>query len=430
MNSHEVRRRIDGVAERFMADNYTQYGEKLKGLVQEFVNDPLCTEHYELDVQWSILHFLLELSRNPVSALYGDKKSIQLDDSANGDEQRPDRRRSSAMHDLVNSLIQHNIPTIPEQQAGKSNNADGESDLSVSWNFSCGHFEPICRWFFLILVFLINENFFPKEWSDEEDEGAVGRANSSEKSMVESQLSDHRPLRLKLIPTAKEVLRPPEKKSIFTEFDSSKAFEWRDKSVQPAWWLESTPNENVTVLSEWCLLREIIWVLFLEPFDTESDADGLQKLSKSFSLKSDTDEIVANPNITLSSTSVNGLNSILTVFARVATKLYRIQKFLRDVFERPEANTFLDTVQSAPNSIQSYANGLKDYLRIISRAICDLEIEIVEQDLTKTHTIVYLYNQLYPHFRTVDILYDIHCDVYIDFKTNAGKKNRQINFTF
>lgn len=244
---------------------------------------------------------------------------------------------------------------------------------------------------------------------------------ASQQSVNDPQRSDIRPLRLKLIPCVKEVLRPPEKRSIFTEFDSSKAFAWRDKNVQPAWWIDSTSAENVAVLSEWCLLREIIWVLFLEPFDTETDAQAMKKLSKSFSIKYDTDEIIPNGNITLSSTSVNGLNTMLTEFARVATKLYRFQKFFKAVFHRPEANTFLDTVQSAPHSIRSYANGLQDFLRVISQAICDLEIEIAQQDLTKTHTIVYFHNQLYPHFRTIDILYDIHTDVYIDFRTNAGK---------
>lgn len=126
VNSHEVRRRIDGIAERFMADNYTQYGEKLKELAQEFVIDPLCTNHYELDVQWSILHFLLEVSRNPVAALSEDKNSIRIDKFGNvDDDANPDRRRSSAMHELVNSLIQHNIK-IPCPKL-----ATNDSDLSV-----------------------------------------------------------------------------------------------------------------------------------------------------------------------------------------------------------------------------------------------------------------------------------------------------------
>lgn len=131
MNNHEVIRRIDGVAERFMADNYTQHGEKLKELVQEFVTDPLCTNHYELDVQWSIVNFLLGVSRNPVAALSEDKNSIRLADLVSVDDDKHDRRRSSAMHELVNSLIQHNIPPIRDQTS-ESQAENGDSDLSVS----------------------------------------------------------------------------------------------------------------------------------------------------------------------------------------------------------------------------------------------------------------------------------------------------------
>lgn len=123
-----MRRRVDGVAERFMADNYTQYGERLKKLVQEFVTDPLCINHYEYDIQWSLVNFLLEVSKNPVAALSIDKNSIRIDDSGHGDDIRPDRRKSSAMHELVRSLIKHNIPMGVERQRG----ADDESDLSVS----------------------------------------------------------------------------------------------------------------------------------------------------------------------------------------------------------------------------------------------------------------------------------------------------------
>lgn len=129
VNSHEVRRRVDGVAERFMADNYTQYGERLKKLVNEFVTDPLCINHYEYDIQWSLVHFLLEVSKNPLSV---DKNSIRIDDS--GDDIRLDRRKSSAMHELVSSLIKHNIPMGVEQLKGM----DDESDLSVSMEFCVG----------------------------------------------------------------------------------------------------------------------------------------------------------------------------------------------------------------------------------------------------------------------------------------------------
>lgn len=136
VNSHEVRRRIDGIAERFMADNYTQHGEKLKELVNEFVLDPLCTNHYELDVQWSITQFLLCVSRNPVAALSENKDSIKITDlctDGNDDDTLAHRRRSSVMHELVNSLIQHNIPAIRDEASVFTD--DDDTDLSVSGVF-------------------------------------------------------------------------------------------------------------------------------------------------------------------------------------------------------------------------------------------------------------------------------------------------------
>lgn len=114
-----------------MADNYADYGEKLKELVQEFVTHPLCINHFELDVQWSLINFLLDVSKNPVAALAENKNSIKLEDLNVEDEIEPDRRRSFAMHELVNSLIQNNIPIVRDG-ATKPKATDDDSDLSVS----------------------------------------------------------------------------------------------------------------------------------------------------------------------------------------------------------------------------------------------------------------------------------------------------------
>lgn len=133
VNSHEVRRRIEGISERFMADNYTQHGEKLKELVNEFVTNPLCTNHYELDVQWSIIQLLLGVSKNPVAALSKNKNSIKLADLEIEDSDfTPNRRQSLAMHELVNSLMQHNISTVREEASKSVVTEDDDTDLSVS----------------------------------------------------------------------------------------------------------------------------------------------------------------------------------------------------------------------------------------------------------------------------------------------------------
>lgn len=126
-----MRRRVNGLSERFMANNYTRYGERLMELVQQFVTEPLCTEHYELDVQWSILQFLLDVSTNPVAALAENKEAIRTEDSINGEDGANDQL-SDTMNELLNSLMQHNI-SVNSNQSDSPLHAD-KSDLSVSLN--------------------------------------------------------------------------------------------------------------------------------------------------------------------------------------------------------------------------------------------------------------------------------------------------------
>lgn len=215
------------------------------------------------------------------------------------------------------------------------------------------------------------------------------------------------------------MLKPPEKKSIFTEFDCSKATTWREKNVQHSWW--NSNSDNPSIVSEWCLLREIIWTLELQPLDSDMSTETIKQFSKFFSVNLAEDEIVVNSSVSLTSATADDLQPILSEIASVSTKLYRFRKFFANVFHPPAVNNFLETVQMAPHSIQCYATGMRDFMRIISKAIIDLEIEFIEQDLSQTVTLIQLYNKLRSHFKTVHTLYDIHENVYIDFKTNAGK---------
>lgn len=123
VNSHEVRRRIDGLAERFVASNYTSYANRLKELCNSFVADPLCNNHYETDVQWSVLHFLLEMSRNPVSALSENKSQIPLTDVEDDDEATRRNECEQFMSEMIDSLVLVNEPA--------NNTKYEDSDLSV-----------------------------------------------------------------------------------------------------------------------------------------------------------------------------------------------------------------------------------------------------------------------------------------------------------
>lgn len=241
------------------------------------------------------------------------------------------------------------------------------------------------------------------------------RSNQS----IDSMQTDIKPLRLKLMPFGRDVLKPPEKKSLFSEFDSSMSSSWQEKNLQEPWWKTSHQDEKA-ILSEWCLLREIIWILQLHPLEHDTHEESLKQIAKFFAIDLNTDTITVNSNVSLIGTPSECLHSILCRFASTATKLYRLRKFFTTVFHKPAVNSFLESVQVAPYSIQCYANGLKDYLRVVSKAICDMEIELIEQDLTKTYTVIYLDNKLSSHLQKVHMLYDMHTRVYIDFKTNAG----------
>lgn len=126
VNSHEIRRRINGLAERFTIANYARYADRLKELCNNLITDPLCIEHYETDVQWSILHFLLEMSKNPVSALVANKDKIVLEDVEDDDEAIQRSERERCMADMIHSLVLVNEnANVPVQF--------DESDLSVSF---------------------------------------------------------------------------------------------------------------------------------------------------------------------------------------------------------------------------------------------------------------------------------------------------------
>lgn len=136
MNSHEIRRRIDGLAERFMADNFTTYGEHFRELCDTLIEDPLCANHYEYDIPWILLHFLLELSKNPVGALAANKNRSQLLENASDDnaDDHPNERgeKEQIMNDLITSLLRQNIPIDEGIGAHGVRRHDDDSDLSVS----------------------------------------------------------------------------------------------------------------------------------------------------------------------------------------------------------------------------------------------------------------------------------------------------------
>lgn len=79
VNSHEIRRQINGLAERFEILNYKRYGDQLKELCKSFCFHPICKDHCETDIEYKILSFLLNTSRNPIEGITSNKQDFNFD---------------------------------------------------------------------------------------------------------------------------------------------------------------------------------------------------------------------------------------------------------------------------------------------------------------------------------------------------------------
>lgn len=123
-NSHEIKRKLDGVYDKFNAANYGKYSELLKKTIDEFLNNPIVTNHKEKDVQWSVILLLLELGYNPVASLKNRLMSNSdifkeyVEEPVNLDETFEER--------IVKELRQEDLDGV--------NFTAEESDLSVSFN--------------------------------------------------------------------------------------------------------------------------------------------------------------------------------------------------------------------------------------------------------------------------------------------------------
>lgn len=235
-------------------------------------------------------------------------------------------------------------------------------------------------------------------------------------------------------------LNPPQKPLPFIVFDSTKSTAWLRKHVQPMWWHRDYRvsicsdfdaantcklyQEHITKLSgglvklpatstasEWCLMREIIWMIQIEP---DTNAVGI---SKFFSVITDKMEIIPNQNVSLASVTVDGIQSLLNDFAAYMTILLRFREFLRSVFDRKHE---MGLHTPAAHTIECYANAIQEFMVSMSTFLLTKETELIQQDPMKVNSVVKLFNDLQPHIRRMQQLYAIHVRCYLDFRSHSN----------
>lgn len=284
-----------------------------------------------------------------------------------------------------------------------------------------------------VVVFHVRHFYHAQDWSDDERTEEKNRNVSTTATNTSMVHSEHSTLKL----LRSDALNPPQKPLPFIAFDSTKSTAWLRNSVQHSWWRRDYQvivcsdydaantcklhQERITKLSgglvklpavstasEWCLMREIVWMLQIEP-DTSTEG-----VSKFFSVAVDTMEIVINQNVSLASVTVDGMQSILAEFAAHMTILYRFRQFLRSVIGKEGCHV------PAAHTIECYANAVHGFMASMSVFLLGKENELIRQDPMIVHSVVELYNDMQPHIRRMQQLYAIHARCYLDFRSHSN----------
>uniref|UniRef100_A0A1A9WVA5 Gamma-tubulin complex component n=1 Tax=Glossina brevipalpis TaxID=37001 RepID=A0A1A9WVA5_9MUSC len=381
-NRHDVRRRIEGLEERFRVENCAEYADYLGRLCDQIICHPLCVEHYEIDVHWSLLDFLITLAYNPTGALRRNKHKIDLNLPHSPEDTR------NATNELIywrNVLKENFIPTTAYE--------DSNSDLS--------------------------------EWSDEEG----NNINEHDQTSLQIQATDRRSINCV---TGEEVLaniKPPQKSNPFIEFDGKNAKAQLWDTVQHSWWLtdhnsdqcqamlesrhveanfsqyysrflNETSNNLIrfhipSTITEQHLMRELLW-MFHKPINC-----SIFSVDKEHNIRK-------NQSFTLSSVTGEGLSIYLeNQFIPYIRMMDILTTFHKSIYD--------GSICSPPPTVECYAASLHLHLKPIWEQLLHYEQRLLQQKDHEINTIINMRSYLNNAFTRLRSLHDIHQQVILSW---------------
>uniref|UniRef100_A0AAG5D3N1 Gamma-tubulin complex component n=1 Tax=Anopheles atroparvus TaxID=41427 RepID=A0AAG5D3N1_ANOAO len=378
VNSHETRRKVESIIENMELTNFVSEAGQLRKCYEDFICDPVCLDHYVHEIHWSVLLFLLSVAYNPLGAL---KERLRTGEVLQLCTPEPTvvRWHDKEREDLIAELIEENL------DVGFGDENQG-SELS--------------------------------DWSDLEDEEGVEYSNIEQKdTAVETMDVVSQPSEGKEVVVFSQV-EPPRQEEIYRTLVMADAASWLEENLQNRWWSDPhyqtvvnsehkvasfcnfwtehivkashgfLKSEPVSTVSEYCILREILW-MFTNPVDCKL-------------FRIDDDQIWINSNVSLPSTTEHGIQTFLLNFTECMTITYRLRNFCNNILE--------DTAKSlpAPHTFECYAAGVKSFLNHMEKVMIAKETELMRQEPGKTHTIITFFHELEPELFVLKKLYDIH----------------------
>ncbi|XP_013099773.2 gamma-tubulin complex component 5 [Stomoxys calcitrans] len=388
-NSHDVRRKIEGIQERFCVDNSPEYAEYLGRLCDEVVKHPLCVDHYEVDVHWSLLDFLFALAYNPTGALKKNKHKIEIAPVVNENVGVKDAEKAYWLNVLREDFI-----AIPKYE-------DNESDLS--------------------------------DWTDnEDDDESSENATVNCTNNVEDRSIDEGKCIVSVHPSVLSALKPPQKSVPYTLFDTSKPEKRLCETIQHSWWntdkdihlnavvesdhimanfsldysryLSDTSNnlirfEEPKTIAEQHLLREILW-MFQRPTNCAV-----------FQLEGE--QLKIRPNVTIPSCGVNALQSYLEDQYMPYIKMMNVlRQFHRAIY------SYEDSLP--PRTLECYAANIHLHLSPVWHSILEFERRLINPKDFEINTLITMRSYLDEALRQLESLYEIHEKVFLDWRQHPA----------
>lgn len=353
---------MDGICEKLRFSNFHDTEKKFKKIVEDTVTHELAVDHYEKDVIYAILNLLTTLAYDPIGNL--KTKHRQGEDVITFMPVLPKITKTSET--FISSLLKDNFK-LPKN--------DTDSELS--------------------------------EWTDSDDD--VKDEDTRSEATVEENVTPSK---------FASSLKPPQKPPVFTTVTVKNPEKGLRDNIQHSWWTDditavgiksSHPTANFCVLwqkhlsdkslgfikprplslvSEYCLLREIFW-MFSNPVDC-----------KFFRINGD--EIILRTDVTLPSTMPESLQIFLGTFLRSINLMFRMKT---DYQISLQSSTISHTVETYFKLVQSI---LERFMEFILR-----EEETVKEQ-RETYTIVTLHNNIRPYAKMLEMLWSIHSSSILD----------------
>ncbi|XP_064546592.1 gamma-tubulin complex component 5 [Drosophila montana] len=448
-NSHQVRRSIDNMVERFHYEGMLNQAEAVRHLSTLIMNHESWREHYEVDVQYSLLDFLVHMTHEPIQTM---------------------RRNRNRMHERL-LAIRDALKTAPDTDEPKELPQPNLAETDIDW------VALLSKDFITLPSESYGSDSSLSDWTDETsseesaqyEEPQDSKTSLDQKNMAEvyaksqnypsgtntfvplPQPTAGRPKKVFRITQPMSIsfsgiqtrpnwctlpklpaLQPPQKQMpyIYSIFDANHLA----RTIHAHWWRQDikihtlTPTNDAcanfaishvqhlnrhvrgllrhslpNTVTETCLLREIIF-MFFEPanccfFEVQPEQRTQMQM-----------QIKVRPNVSICSVSSGLLKSTLEDEVLPAVRaMHQLRQLIKEL-------TLPTSYMPSTGTLECFAVGLRDFIQPIVQRLLAFERRLLDKAAGKPEsnlTLIYFIRHMYEEFQQLHQLQLLASDAVV-----------------